>query len=200
MEADETKFLTVVSGLPRSGTSMMMQMLEAGGVSVITDNIRSADHDNPLGYYEFEPVKQLSRDASWLDTACGKAVKIIYRLLYDLPRYHRYKVIFMTRMLTEIAASQKAMLRRLNKEGGALDDQQLARAFQDDLRKLDAWLTSQHNFSVLYVNYDDVLYDSERTVAEIVQFLVYKLDVIAMIKAIDRSLHRQRADAAWTTL
>src|SRR5713226_9097156 len=105
METSEAEFIIVVSGLPRSGTSMMMRMLEAGGLPTITDNIRTADDDNPLGYYEFEPVKQLNKDASWLDTLSNKAVKIIYRLLYSLPRHHRYKVIFMRRKLEEVIAS-----------------------------------------------------------------------------------------------
>jgi hypothetical protein len=174
-------------------------MLDAGGVPAITDNIRAADHDNPFGYYEFEPVKQLSKDASWLDTACNKAVKIIYRLLYDLPRQHSYKVIFMRRKLEEIVASQKAMLRRQNKEGGALGDQQLAYAFRSDLQKLDLWISGQAHFLLLYLNYDDVLYDSKLTVSEIEQFLGYKLDTEAMIKVINRSLHRQRVGDARTT-
>jgi Sulfotransferase domain len=192
IDSSETAFITVVSGLPRSGTSMMMRMLEAGGVPAITDNIRAADHDNPLGYYEFEPVKQLSKDASWLATSSNKVVKIIYRLLYDLPRYHSYKVIFMRRELEEILASQQAMLRRQNKVGGALSDYQLANAFGSDLLTLDAWISGQDNFKILHVNYNDVLYDSKPTVTEIAQFLGYKLDTEAMIKVIDRSLHRQR--------
>jgi hypothetical protein len=189
----EKGFVTVVSGLPRSGTSMMMRMLEAGGMPLVTDNIRVADEDNPLGYYEFEPVKQLSRGTSWLDNAGGKAVKVIYRLLYGLPDDFSYKVIFMRRKLEEVIASQKAMLRRQNKEGGALGDRELAQAFQSDLQELDVRMSSQDNFALLYINYDDVLYDSEHTVAEIVRFLGYDLDREAMISVIDHSLHRQRA-------
>ena len=196
MAMTEYRFITIVSGLPRSGTSMMMRMLEAGGIPVVTDNLRVADDDNPLGYYEFEPVKQLRRDASWLDGACGKAVKVIYRLLYDLPRDRGYKVIFMMRRLEEIIASQEAMLRRHNKEGGALSGQQLAHAFLSDLQKLAVWMSGQDNFARLYVNYDDVLYDSNHTVAEIEEFLGQRLDTEAVIKAIDRSLHRQRVEVA----
>ncbi len=175
---------------------MMMRMLEAGGISAVTDNLRAADDDNPLGYYEFEPVKQLRRDASWLDGAGGKAVKVIYRLLYDLPRDRSYKVLFMTRRLEEIIASQEAMLRRHDKAGGALSGQQLAHAFKSDLQKLDVWMSGQDNFALLYVSYDDVLYDSNHTVAEVEEFLGQRLDTEAMIKAIDRSLHRQRMEDA----
>jgi hypothetical protein len=174
---------------------MMMQMLKAGGMPVITDNIRVADPDNPLGYYEFEPVKQLSRDASWLDSAGNKAVKIIYRLLYDLPRHHVYKVIFMRRKLEEVIASQREMLRRQNKEGGALSDRQLADAFRSDMQKIDLWLSGRENFVTLHVNYDDVLHEPRRTITEIDRFLGYKLDTEAMIKVIDQALHRQRVGA-----
>src|ERR1700724_234865 len=184
MAITEKGFVTVVSGLPRSGTSMMMGMLEAGGIPAMTDNLRVADDDNPLGYYEFELVKQLSRNALWLDNACGKAVKVIYRLLYDLPRDRSYKVIFMRRKLEEIIASQKAMLRRQNKEGGTLGDRQLADAFRSELQKLDVWMRGRDNFPLLHVNYDDVLYDSKHAVTGIEQFLGYKLDTLAMIRVI----------------
>lgn len=198
MKEGDGKFIIVVSGLPRSGTSMMMQMLEAGGIPVVTDKIRAADDDNPLGYYEYEPVKQLSKDASWLDAARGKAVKIIYRLLYHLPRHHHYKVICMRRNLQEIIASQKAMLRRLNQEGGSLADDRLAHAYQSELHKLDVWLSGHDNFEAMYVDYDDVVYNPQTTVADIEDFLGCKLDTAAMVKVIDRSLHRQRTAATPT--
>ncbi|MEE8292673.1 MAG: phosphodiesterase, partial [Candidatus Tectomicrobia bacterium] len=104
--------ITLVSGLPRSGTSMMMHMLVAGGMDVVVDNTRQADEDNPQGYYEFEPVKQLKEDASWLDHAPGKAVKVISGLLYDLPPDKQYKIIFMQRRMQEVLDSQRTMLQR----------------------------------------------------------------------------------------
>ena len=107
------EFLTVVSGLPRSGTSMMMRMLEQGGLPVLIDGVRTADDDNPNGYYEFEAVKQTREDASWLEGSEGKAVKMVYRLLYDLPPDRAYRVLFMTRNLDEVLASQRVMLTRL---------------------------------------------------------------------------------------
>jgi hypothetical protein len=171
---------------------MMMRMLEAGGLPVITDNVRAADKDNPLGYYEFEPVKQLAKDASWLDAAGGKVVKIIYRLLYDLPRLYSYKVIFMRRKLQEVIASQQAMLRRLNQKGASLPDDRLAHGYQSDLQKLDVWLGGQHNFEVMHVDYYGVVYDIKGTIDNIEQFLARKLDTEAMRSVIDQSLHRQR--------
>ena len=103
--------IVVVSGLPRSGTSLMMQMLQAGGMPLLTDGRRAADGDNPKGYCEFEPAKRLKDDASWLGAAEGRAVKLVSALLFDLPPERRYRVIFMTRDLDEVLASQRDLLR-----------------------------------------------------------------------------------------
>ena len=127
-------FLTIVSGLPRSGTSLMMKMLEAGGLPVLVDNVREADVDNPRGYYEFEPVKALKSDASWVAPALGKAVKMVYLLLMDLPSDQDYRVVFMRRNLDEVLASQKAMLDRMGKPA-PLDDARMAQLFRDQLAK-----------------------------------------------------------------
>ena len=105
--------IVVVSGLPRSGTSLMMQMLEAGGLPILMDDRRPADADNPRGYYEFQPVKTLDKDNSWMAQAEGKAVKVVSLLLYHLPPGHDYKVLFMERTIAEVLASQTAMLKRL---------------------------------------------------------------------------------------
>src|SRR5262245_35974300 len=107
MAVATAEFLTIVSGLPRSGTSMMMRMLETGGLPVLTDDVRTPDDDNPNGYYEFEAVKQTKQDDSWLQSSEGKAVKMVYRLLYDLPKDRSYKVLFMRRKMEEVLASQK---------------------------------------------------------------------------------------------
>ena len=109
----DNKFITIVSGLPRSGTSMMMRMLEAGGMPVITDNLRTADDDNPRGYFEFEPAKKTKDDPSWLNAAEGKAVKMIYKLLYDLPDRLEYRVLIMRRNMQEVLTSQRKMLDRM---------------------------------------------------------------------------------------
>ena len=188
----ESEIITVVSGLPRSGTSMMMRMLEAGGIPPLTDNVREADQDNPGGYYEFEPVKQLERDNAWLAAARNKAVKVIYLLLYNLPRNQRYKVIFMRREVEEVIASQKEMLRRRGQAGGDLSEAQLSNAYRRGVEKLDAWAQAQGNLQLLHVNYNDVLYDSLTAVAGIERFLERRLDTDAMIRVIDVSLHRQR--------
>ena len=93
MQIDQ--IIKIVSGLPRSGTSLMMQMLDSGGMEVVTDNIRTADVDNPKGYYEFERVKKIKEDSSWLKDTRGKVFKMVSMLLYDLPSDEEYKIIFM---------------------------------------------------------------------------------------------------------
>ena len=130
--------IIVVSGLPRSGTSLMMQLLAAGGIPIVTDNIRAADADNPRGYCEFERVKTIKTDASWLPEIHGKAVKMVSQLLYDLPTTERYKIIFMERDLDEVLASQEKMLTRLGRP--AAPREPMRHAFTLHLTKLARWL------------------------------------------------------------
>lgn len=196
MTAEGTDYITIVSGLPRSGTSMMMRMLAAGGMPVLTDSVRGADADNPNGYFELERVKRLDRDAAWLASARGKALKTVYLLLYNLPRSHRYRVIFMRRRLEEVIASQAAMLRRRQEQGAALEPAQLTRAFQQHLGQIEEWLHLQENLDVLYVDYNDVLDDPTRAVITIIRFLDDRLDANAMSAVVDPSLYRQRRSAA----
>ena len=187
------KFITIVSGLPRSGTSMMMKMLEAGGIEILTDNLRTADEDNPKGYYEFEAVKQLEEDQEWLPDAQGKVVKIISQLLKPLPRDYKYKVIFMHRKMAEILASQKQMLIRRGEPTDAVADETIAALFQKHLSKVEAWLAEQSNFEVLYVHYSEALEKPAETAEQINEFLGGSLEVEQMKSVVDTSLHRQRA-------
>jgi Sulfotransferase domain len=189
------RFTTIVSGLPRSGTSMMMQMLAAGGMTALADNLRQADEDNPRGYYEFERVKQVDRDSSWLVEAEGKAVKMVYRLLYDLPPDRVYRVIFMTRSLDEVVDSQQIMLERHGKASDPIDHARLAEIYERQLQEVMTWLRSQPNFSVLSVAYRDVLHDPEKVVRQINRFLDGRLDTDAMLRVPDWSLYRQRREA-----
>ena len=137
-------FLTVVSGIPRSGTSLMMRMLEAGGHAGLTDRVRGADVDNPRGYYEYEAVKTLKQDASWVAGSCGKAVKMVYLLVYDLPPDVEYRIIFMHRNIEEMLASQKAMLDRLGKSS-TIPDAKMAALFGNHLVKFAAWAKERPN-------------------------------------------------------
>ena len=184
--------VVVVSGLPRSGTSMMMQMIEAGGVPILSDTKRSADNDNPRGYYEYEPVKSTRKDTSWVACAVGKAVKVVHLLLMDLPAAHQYKVVFMRRPLEEVITSQIKMLRRQGQDGASLPPEQLAKAFGRQLDKIANWLADQSNFDVLYVEHRQVLAGPQAQAARIDHFLNGTLDAAAMAAVVDPSLYRQR--------
>jgi hypothetical protein len=183
--------IIIVSGLPRSGTSMMMQMCEAGGLEPLSDYQRQADEDNLKGYYELEQVKKLEKDKSWLPDAKGKVVKVISALLKHLPLEYTYKVIFMHRNMEEIIASQKQMLER-RREPQRFTDEDLARMFRNHLRQVDQWLGDQQNFEVLHVDYNELLDKPREKIAEIKEFLGNGINDAAMTAVVDKSQYRQR--------
>jgi hypothetical protein len=190
---NEAEFITVVSGLPRSGTSMMMKMLEAGGMMPYTDNIRIADDDNPKGYYEFERVKKLpDGDTTWLPDARGKAVKVISALLEHLPEDYNYRVLFMQRKMEEILASQKQMLIRSGQPTDRVGDEQLAEMYGKHLAKVKNWLENQSNMSVVYLDYNQMLVDAQKSGHQVSEFLGGGLDPQAMASVVDANLYRQR--------
>jgi hypothetical protein len=189
--------ITVVSGLPRSGTSLMMQMIDKGGIPALTDQVRVADTDNPRGYYEFERVKRTKHDPSWLPEARGKAVKLVSSLLYDLPASETYRVVFMKRDMDEVLESQEKMLRRSNRQ--AVPRDQMLASFKIHLEKLYAWLPAQSHMRVLMVSYNTLLASPQLEVRRIAEFLDDQVDCARMLQAIDPSLYRNRmADQSQT--
>ena len=185
--------ITIVSGLPRSGTSMMMSMLEAGGLTALVDQIRKADEDNPKGYYEFERVKKIKEDDSWLDAAKGKAVKMVSMLLYNLPSDRNYKVIFMRRTMTEILSSQRTMLERTG-QGTDVVDEEMGALFTRHLGEIEQWLAAHKNFEVLYVHYNNVIADPVHYAHHINRFMNHSLNEEKMVQAVDRALYRKRSE------
>jgi len=190
---EKLPFITIVSGLPRSGTSMMMQLVEAGGIPALTDHVRTKDEDNPKGYYEFEPVKRTKDDPSWVQSARGKVVKMVYRLLYDLPDDYEYRVIFMQRDLDEVLASQKVMLQRSGKEGAAISDEKLKELFMSELAKFDRWIAARQNFSILSIDYREIIAAPRTQCERINGFLGGMLDCDRAAAAVDPSLYRNRS-------
>jgi len=189
----ESEPVIVVSGLPRSGTSMMMKMLEAGGLEVLTDHIRQPNEDNPQGYYEFERVKKLSNgDTEWLKDAEGKAVKIISALLMHLPSSYTYKILFMRRNMAEILASQKQMLVRRGEPTDKVGDAEMARLFEKHLREVQTWLDRQPHITYMDVDYNAMLRDPHSHITQVLAFLGRPLDLEKMIEVIDPALYRQR--------
>ncbi len=185
-------FVTIVSGLPRSGTSLMMQMLAAGGLEVITDGQRAADQHNPRGYFELEAIKHTRTDHSWLVQAEGKAVKVVHLLLPHLPADREYRVIFMQRDLIEIIASQRAMLQQQGRPAANLPDSRLAEIFGNQLSEVRQWLSGHPNFQVLHLQYREVIEAPLTAAQQIATFLGAGLDPERMAAAVDPSLYRQR--------
>jgi len=192
MAETKDEFITIVSGLPRSGTSMMMQMLDRGGLQALTDDIRKADDDNPRGYFEFEPVKKTKQDASWLEFARGKVVKMVHLLLLNLPTDRKYRIIIMRRNLDEVVRSQNVMLDRQGKKGGDLSDEKVKEIFELQLRQVDKYLQNHPNFGVLYVNYNEMIENPHPAVTAVNDFLGGFLDTQAMTNVVEPSLYRQR--------
>ena len=189
----------LVSGLPRSGTSMIMQMLAAGGVEILSDGQRRADDDNPRGYFELEAVKTTGTDASWRDQAPGKGIKLISQLLYELPAGTRADVIVLRRDMAEILASQRKMLERAGGRIAAPDaalaeDEQMGRIFTSHLTDVLAWVQQRQGLKLLEVWHADVLRDAAAAAAKMQVFLGRGLDVTAMAAVVDGGLHRNRGE------
>jgi hypothetical protein len=184
--------ITIVSGLPRSGTSLMMQMLDAGGLPVLSDGERKPDTDNPKGYLEWERIKQLPKDPSLIAEAEGKVVKVISQLILSLPPGHEYRVIFMQRPLPEVLKSQDEMLRRRGNTDSIADHSPIEEAFQRHLIEVNKWLADKENVKVSRVHYHRVLREPKAVAEEIAAFLQVPLNVEAMVQQVDGSLYRNR--------
>jgi hypothetical protein len=188
--------ITIVSGLPRSGTSLMMQMLEAGGLPVLSDDERQADTDNPKGYLEWERIKQLPKEPSLIAEAEGKVVKVISQLILALPEGHKYRIVFMQRPLPEVLKSQDEMLKRRGSIDLIPDSSALEEHFQRHLIEVNRWLASKANIKVLRVHYHRVLREPKVVSEEVVEFLGAPLDINididAMVHQVDGSLYRNR--------
>ena len=191
MDACTNEFITVISGLPRSGTSMLMQMLDAADYPCLTDGVRRADADNPRGYFEYEKVKRLRRDCLWLPEAKGKAVKIIAQLIPFLPSEFSYRIIFIERDINEVLASQREMLQHRGKSGGSLSDAQLHQIFERQVLEVKQ-LLAQRSIPTLDVAYSDALEYPVKIAKKIQAFLGENLDAGAMAAVIDPNLYRQR--------
>ena len=186
-------YVTIVSGLPRTGTSMMMKMLEAGGMEAMSDYIRKADIDNPNGYYEFEKVKKIKEDTSWLPDTVGRVFKMVSMLLFELPASFQYKVVFMERDLDEMMASQDRMLARLGKASADTDPGKMKALYSKHLSDIKTWLGTQPNIDVIYVKYNDFITDPHSMASAVAAFLGGGLDEGKMAAVVDKNLYRNRA-------
>lgn len=185
----------IVSGLPRSGTSMMMRMLEAGGIQPFTDGERSADIDNPEGYYEFERAKDLEKDPdrSWVRGARGRALKVISFLLRHLPDDNAYRIVYMRRHLDEVLKSQDKMLDRLGNAAPGADLEAMKEAYRNDIVAARLFARKVPYMEMIEVDYRATVEDPAAAVREVNAFLGGRLDEAAMAAAVKASLYRNRA-------
>jgi len=186
--------IVIVSGLPRSGTSMMMKMLEAGGMAIMTDGGRGADIDNPKGYFEYERTKDLETetDKSYISEGRGKVLKVISFLIKDLPDDNDYRVIFMRRDLNEVLASQDKMIKRLGTTDSSADAEAMKEAYRNDIVRARLLCKKRPNFELIEVHYRSTIEDPVETSRKVNVFLGHRLDEEAMRKAVDESLYRNR--------
>ena len=189
---ERSKLITIVSGLPRSGTSMMMQLLVAAGLPALTDAARLPDQDNPLGYFEYKKATSISQDSSWLPEARGKVVKIVAQLLPSLPAGEYYQVILMGRNLSEVVASQRAMLARHNRPGAALDEQELIKTYRIQLERIRRQLARRADIRLLEVDYGELLGQPAAGVGRLATFVGAPFDRDAAAKSIRPDLQRQK--------
>jgi hypothetical protein len=187
--------VTVVSGLPRSGTSMMMRMLEAGGLAPFSDGERSADVDNPEGYYEHRRVIDLERDPdkSWVREARGRALKVISFLLRSLPADNAYRIVYMRRNLDEVLVSQDKMLDRLGRPAPGGDLEATKEAYRNDIVAARLLARKQPNMAMLEVHYAEAIADPLGTARAVNRFLGGSLDEAKMAAAVNERLYRNRA-------
>jgi hypothetical protein len=187
--------IIIVSGLPRSGTSMMMRMLAEGGLPILTDELRRPDDDNPNGYFELEVVRQLKEgNVEWLNQANGKVVKVISALLEYLPKEYQYKIIFMERDSRETLASQKKMLDHRGQES-KLSDEEMEQQFNKHVAAMKPWLVRQPNMDVLYINYNALIAGPEPFCDRITEFLDLPLNQNQMLAVPDKQLYRNRVSS-----
>jgi len=184
--------ITIVSGLPRSGTSLMMQMLVAGGMTALSDGERQADTDNPRGYLEWERIKTLPNDPACIAEGEGKVVKVISKLLLSLPAGHEYRIIFVERPLPEVLASQDQMLRRRGTYKEGTNPAVMTAAFEKHLREVYAWIDVRPYVKAMRLRYHDVLRQPKENSRKLAEFLEQPLNIAAMIQQVDASLYRNR--------
>jgi len=195
LKQDLGRPIIVVSGLPRSGTSMMMNMLTAADLEIVSDRLRTAEEDNPKGYFEDERVKDLEKNEnrSWLRDCRGKVIKIISFLLKDLPAENRYKVIFMRRDLNEVMASQNKMLRRRGEPVDESSDQKMIDLYKSHLQKVDFSLKSRPDIEYVDIEYREAVANPREQAERVTRFLELDLDVDRMVLAVDPALYRNRS-------
>ena len=185
--------VTIVSGFPRSGTSMMMQILQAGGMPVLCDDISRANEHNPRGYLEYSKTRTIVKDSSWIKDAKGMAIKVMAVHLRFIPPEHNYRVIFMRRNVDEIIFSREIMSRKSGRSIAIGVPEFNPEWYNRILNRCSEWMLSQNNIVTYYCDYNDMISNTKEGIDRLNDFLIPNLDTNAMISAVDPKLYRQRA-------
>ena len=183
--------ITIVTGLPRSGTSLMMQMPEAGGLSVLKDDERKPNEANPRGYYEFKRVRNLNYDKAWLFDAAGKCVKVVSPLIRFLVDGFNYRFVFMERDLREVIASQRTMLRKTGRRGARIDEEDLLNLYERQLKDVGNFLRLA-GYSVVYVDFRECILNPAKVGGRLSEFFDGGFDIESAKCIVDPTLYRQR--------
>lgn len=192
--SSEKAEITIVSGLPRSGTSLAMQLLQAAGIEPYTDGSRSADVHNQKGYFESAKVLTLPSDKSWVSQATGKSLKVISTLLRHLPTEFQYRVVFMERSMDEIVLSQQRMLEGLGKKGAGIAADRLAAIYAKELESVWAWMEKQENINSMRISYNELLERPLSVMPELIQFIDSRATSEELAKVLDHNLYRSKTD------
>ena len=194
----ESNSIVIVSGLPRSGTSLMMQIVEAGGIPAFTDGIRFADADNPRGYFEWEDIKKIGRDHRILDHAVGsgKAIKVISTLLPKLPKAHRYKVLFVERDIEEVVQSQQKMLAARSQPADTESLAETAQRLKNHNDQIARWVKEARHIDALFIDHRKLIQNPKSQIEKLIPFLEQDISphLGEMVAAVDPKLYRNRAN------
>jgi len=191
----ENSEIIIVSGLPRSGTSLMMRILVSAGIDALVDRRRIASRFNPYGYYEYSATQALKAgDGAWLEQAGGRAVKIVSPLLPYLPPENNYKIIFMERALPEVIASQARMLLDMHRPLSEDREQRLTDAFHQHLAQIDALAARQPNLQIERVSYNRLVANPDEVITDLAKFLSMPLDTHTLAAAVDPNLYHNRSN------
>lgn len=184
---NDKQIITIVTGLPRSGTSLMMQILNKSGLEILSDGVRQKDISNPEGYYELEAVKGIVKDNSFLKNAVGKVVKIVAPLPMFLDKTLHYRVIFMRRDIEEILRSQEKML---NKDQSA-EREKFSAIYNTHIQKTYQFFElNKIPFQDVY--YKDLIADPEVELKKIIQFLNLECGWNDLAQVVNPELYRNK--------
>lgn len=182
--------ITLITGIPRSGTSLMMQLFKAANVDIATDAIRTEDDNNPKGYYELEAVKGIVKNNAFLKDLDGKTIKIVAPLVTFIDLSLEYRVVFMIRDLDEVVQSQEKMVGKDQQD----QKEKFKTMYAMHIEKSRQFLNS-HNIPFIEIQHRELLQNPELSLKRLIDFCGWETPLEELKSVIDHSLYRNRKDA-----